>query len=273
MRTSVWPPRLGGRFTELSSHTSLRITHFSTNLVAPTKFSNRRTLLRRWLPVIPIACGISLMASGIDTGRQQESLRHILAQADSWAPLLFVIIAVLALTVLIPKTAVSLTAGALFGTAAGCLLMLLVAVTAAAINYAIGRWWLHAKVDRALDARGRGTWTRAVRDMAAEAGCGFHFLLRLTPLPTAVISYAMGASGSRFFPFLVGAAGSIIPQSLWVHGGTAVTAAGETGAGPLRWLGIVVSVVAAIAIGIVVPPLAMRRIEAMNQLALEGTIE
>jgi uncharacterized membrane protein YdjX (TVP38/TMEM64 family) len=168
---------------------------------------------------------------------------------------------------------VSFTAGALFGTGTGCLLMLFIAVSAAAINYAIGRWWLQATIDRVLKTRRRATWSRAVRDVAADSGYGFHFLLRLTPLPTALISYAMGASGSRFAPFIVGAAGSVLPQSLWVHGGTVVSTAGDTSAAPLRWVGIMLSVAAAVAIAILVPPLAVRRIESMNKLAVEGSSE
>ena len=233
-----------------------------------------KSCFRRWLPVLPIACGVALMlTSGLDHEQNRDLIRQSLAQVEDWAAPLFVVLGVLALTLLIPKTVVSLTAGALFGTGFGCLLMVLIAVAAAAINYAIGRWWLHARIDHALKSRTQPTWSRAVRDLAADAGCGFHFLLRLTPLPTAVISYGMGASGSRFFPFLIGAAGSIIPQSLWVHGGTAVSAASDFSSDPRRWVGIVVSVLAAIAVGIIVPPLAMRRIESMNQLALEGPIE
>jgi len=220
---------------------------------------------RSWLPAIPMAAGLALWYSGFHL----DEMRQWVAASGAWAPLAFVFLGIAALTLLVPKTAVSLLSGAMFGTVLGTLVMLCVAVVAAALNYAIGRWWLRDQVDRAIAAAPSSSWQRAVREVAAEADYRFHLLLRLTPLPTAMISYAMGASGSRVRPFLLGAAIAVIPQSLWVHGGTAVTALDEPDSSPMRWLGIALSIAAATATAIVVPRLAMRRVEALNDLIAE----
>jgi uncharacterized membrane protein YdjX (TVP38/TMEM64 family) len=212
-----------------------------------------------------MAAGVALWCSGFHL----HELKQWVAASGALAPFAFVLLGIAALTLLVPKTAVSVLSGAMFGTVLGSLLMLCVAVVAAALNYAIGRWWLRDQVDRALAAASSPNWLRAIREVSAEADYRFHVLMRLTPLPTAVISYAMGASGSRLRPFLLGAGIAVIPQSLWVHGGTAVTAFDEPSSSPIRWLGIVLSIAAATATAIIVPRLAMRRVEALTELVAE----
>lgn len=220
---------------------------------------------RSWLPAIPIVVGIVLWYSGV----RLNDWNQWVANAGVWAPLLFVLVGIASLTLLVPKTAVSVLSGAMFGTLVGSLLMLCVAVVAAALNYGIGRWWLRDQMNRTIEASPTQSWLRAIRDVAAESDFRFHLMLRLTPLPTAMISYAMGASGSRMGPFLLGAALAVIPQSLWVHGGTAVTALSEPGTSSLRWFGIVLSLAAATATAIAVPRLAMHRLESRTEFASE----
>ncbi len=219
---------------------------------------------RALLPLTLIAGGVVLVMSGWNV----SDFRQWLNAAGSWAPLVFVFTAVAAMTLMVPKTAVSVTAGVLFGTALGSFLLLIVAVMAAALNYAIGRWWLYESIELKLAAAGqsnRSLLLRAVRDMASEAGLRFHLLVRLAPVPTTMISYAMGASGSRIGPFLLAAAITVIPQTLWVHGGTAVTLIGQPHSAPLQWIGPIISILAAITISVLIPPLALQRVEALRR--------
>jgi uncharacterized membrane protein YdjX (TVP38/TMEM64 family) len=198
-------------------------------------------------------------------GYEFDDLQSWLKSKGHWAPLAFVLLGIVSMTMLVPKTLVSITAGALFGTMNGGLLMLFIAVLAAAVNYGIGRWWLFESINRRFDHPSRKSdqsWTRVVRDMAADAGFGFHFLARLLPVPATMISYLMGASGSRLSPFLWAAAFGVIPQLLWVHGGTAFTMIDDPSTTGLRWMGVAVSVLAGIAIAVIVPREAMQRIEA-----------
>lgn len=218
---------------------------------------------RALLPLTLIGGGAVL----VTTGMELRDIRHWLHAAGSWAPLVFVIAAVTAMTLMVPKTAVSVTAGVFFGTALGSLLLLFSALLAAGLNYAIGRWWLYESIERMLAGGGksnRSLLLRAVRDMASEGGLRFHLLVRMAPLPTTMISYAMGASGSRIGPYLLAVAIAVIPQTLWVHGGTAVTLIEHGDSSPLQWIGTTVSIVAAIVITFVIPPLALKRLESLR---------
>lgn len=198
-----------------------------------------------------------------------QLLQDWFGDAGPWAQTAFILTGIAMISVLVPKTIVSITAGALFGTALGSALMLIIAVLAAALNYSIGHWWLRESIDERIALGGshnRIIWARAIRDTAREAGFGFHFLMRLSPLPTTVISYAMGASGSRLCPFLLAAAVAVIPQMLWVHSGTAVSLLNEPDPSALRWASIGVSVTAAIIISSIVPRVAARRVQSMRPL-------
>lgn len=219
---------------------------------------------RRFLvPALSFCVGGLLMYLGLDV----RNLQAWLEQAGPWAPIAFVVAGVLSMTVLVPKTVVSITAGALLGTSVGSLAMLVIAVSAATLNYSIARWWLFDSISRKLSETERRdglAWIHAVRDLAADAGFRFHLLVRLTPVPTTLISYTMGASGSKLRPFLLAAAVAVIPQILWVHGGTAATMIDDPSVSGLRWVSVIVSVLAAIAISVIVPHDAMKRIRQQN---------
>ncbi|WP_222435900.1 TVP38/TMEM64 family protein [Rubripirellula tenax] len=235
----------------------------------------RPTPFLRWLkifaPVALIATGIALVASGLDAAR----LQSMLSEHSQAAPIGFVIISILLMSVMVPKTVVSVTAGALFGTSLGSGLMLVVAVVAAALNYSIGRWWLADSIEsriRRQDQTPTGEILRTAQSMAGDAGFGFHLMIRLAPIPTMMISYLMGACGGRFAPFLAATAVAVIPQSLWVHSGTIATAIDDPQAGGLRWMGIALSVIGAIAISVAVPREAMKRLK-RQRLTEPGAVD
>jgi len=222
--------------------------------------------LRCLLPMLLLAGGVMALTSGWNVGRFQQ----LVSQAGPLAPLMFVLASVVMMSMLFPKTAVSLVAGALFGTLVGSGLMMVIAVAAAWLNYGIGRWWLHDAVLRQL----RRFDTRAVakspsrlrvlhmaREMAVDAGFGFHLLMRLSPVPTMMISYLMGASGARIKPYLAAAAVAVIPQTLWVHGGSAVSLVQNTEAAWWQWASVIVSVVTAVVLSLWIPRAAMIRMQ------------
>ncbi|WP_186775947.1 TVP38/TMEM64 family protein [Rubripirellula reticaptiva] len=220
----------------------------------------------RWIklcaPVVLVLIGVSLVANGFDSAR----LEGMVTDLGRAAPIVFVVMAVVLMSVMVPKTVMSVAAGAMFGTVMGSGLMLLIAVVAASINFFIGRWWLADTIDRRIKAESQtGEILQLARSMAGEAGFGFHFLLRLTPVPTMVISYLMGACGGRYWPFLAAAAAGVIPQTLWVHSGSAVTMVGDSQSDQLRWFSIALSVIGAIAVSVIVPRRAVQRLKQTRQ--------
>ena len=158
---------------------------------------------------------VLLLLSGIKI----ESTQKILSLSNRTAPILFVLIGSLALTLLVPKTPVSVFSGAVFGWKLGTALMLAVALIAAVVNYYLGSYFFRSTVIHAASSNKYKLWLPVLRLAAETANTKSHFLVRLTPIPTAFISYIMGAMGSRIRPFLMGTALAVLPQSLWVNVG------------------------------------------------------
>jgi uncharacterized membrane protein YdjX (TVP38/TMEM64 family) len=224
------------------------------------------------LPVFLVGCGFTLLFLGFDF----SSIQNRIQQAGPLAPIAFVLVSIVLMSVLLPKTAVSLAAGALFGTFLGSGMMLVIAVTAALLNYSIGRWWLHDSILRRLDALPPGTATgktkllRTMRDLASEAGFGFHLLVRLAPVPTMMISYMMGAGGAKIGPFIAAAAVAVIPQALWVHGGSAASLVNDPNASPLAWMTVAISVLAGVLLSVIVPRVALQKMRCYEERATLG---
>ncbi len=235
-------------------------------------FVSRQTRLRVAAFVTFIALlSLGILGLGFNVGWMQSQLE----QAGPWAPVFFIAIATSLMSLCIPKTAVSLTAGAMFGVAQGMALLMVVVTLAAASNYCIGyAWFGRGSSGRSSSGRSRpspqrepDSFVAAIMDVAAKAGFWLHTLVRLSPVPTMMISYGMGAVQARFTPYIIAAILASIPQVLWVHSGAKASqvAASQLSTSPadsMQWLGLVVSLGVA-----VIATIAIAR-EAKRQLVL-----
>lgn len=216
----------------------------------------RRTL-------IPVA--ILALASGLwFIGWRPSDVIAKTSELGSAGPAAFVVAGALMMSMLVPKTVVSLSSGALFGLLIGSMTLSITAVIAAGINFSIGRWWLGGWV-----AAREGPRWQVARGLAGDAGFTTHFLLRLSPVPTSVISYSMGAARARVRPFLAAAAVGSIPQWMWVWCGAATANAMQADATEPTmangWIGVVVSATAAIGLAGILPRLAAIQMRKLDQ--------
>ena len=143
---------------------------------------------------------LGMLALSVHSIGDITQLKDWLDSKGSLAPILFVLLGIVLMSALVPKTVMSITAGVLFGTYLGSGLMLIVAVTAAWVNYQIGHWWLKPSPEQTgltSNLTTQGSFLQTIRQMAAEAGFFSHLLVRLSPVPTMAISYLMGACGAR----------------------------------------------------------------------------
>lgn len=224
--------------------------------VTPSTTPRARRLRRFLIPVTLVLLIALLMRANADTAVTQDWL----ATAGPAAPVGFIAAGVLLMSCFVPKTAMSVSAGMLFGTWMGGCLLTLIAVIAAALNFAIGRCWLRRSLDDHLSRRRDGLASE-LQQKSADAGFGVHLLLRLSPLPTTVVSYSMGASGARFRPFIAAALIGAAPQWLWVHSGAATASAGAAPDSTTRWVVAAMSMSAALVISLLVSRTARRWIK------------
>lgn len=229
----------------------------------------RRRYFWRWLiAVLLLAAGIGVLMAGVTPESFSLWIEGLgLERSGIGARIAFFFIGLILVSVILPKTVVSLGAGALFGTVTGGVLIALISVVAAVLNYMIGRWWFRDSIlHQVNEAHGetKPTWVVAISGMSAEAGYGPHLLLRFASIPSMLLNYFMGAVGARIAPFMTAAVLGILPQLLWVHGGAIASIdSDQIGAG--RWLSTLLSLIAALAVTVIVPGKVMNRIRQIHR--------
>lgn len=130
-----------------------------------------------------------------------DRLETFIAGLGAWAPVGFVLIFLVLLPLFVPVSAMKLAAGVLFGPWLGLLLALLAQFAASVLMYFLGRT-LFAERLQAFVAR--EPKLAAVARAAEEGTARRQFLLRMTPLSSALVSYVLAGLGVRLRPFLIG---------------------------------------------------------------------
>jgi len=206
------------------------------------------------VPVLAACVGVGWFATVADV----DLVSDLVELAGIAAPVWFVILGTFLLCLFVPKTFLSLAAGGLFGFATGSLVLILTALASAWVNYHLGRWSL-----RRNDSQRLPLLVNEIGRMAGDAGLGFHLMARLMPVPTTVISYAMGAARARWLPYLGGTLLGALPQLLWVYCGTAAREVQQLSerqeVSAARAVAYAISLTAAVLMSIVVPGQVLRR--------------
>ena len=157
-----------------------------------------------------------------------------LTELGAWAPVLFVLLYIVAAVTLAPAFFLTVAAGAMFGVWRGSVFVFIGASLGASAVYALAsplarsRWM--QRVTR--DAR-----VAAVRTAVAGEGVRVMFLLRLSPLvPYNILNYALALSGVRYADFVVALLGMIPAILMYTYYGKVVgdVAALAAGVAPPR---------------------------------------
>jgi len=161
-----------------------------------------RAYSRAALPYL--AAGLLLIVAIVAGGREIE---HHINAIESWITKLgpggvfaFIGLFVLATSFLLPDTVLCIIAGALFGLGWGVAAVLAGSMLAGAMQYALSRKLLRARIQRMLAARPS---LAAIQRAVGRDEIRLQVLLRLTPLNPTTISYLLGAAGVRFSGFLI----------------------------------------------------------------------
>ena len=148
--------------------------------------------------------GLLLVAAIIFAGKE---IGHHINQIDAWITdlgpwgiLAFIGLFVIATSVLMPDSVLSIMAGALFGLAWGTAAIVAGSLLAAALQYALSQRVLRARITQVVD---KNPSLVAIQRTICHDALRLQALLRLTPLNPATVSYILGAAGVRFFSFML----------------------------------------------------------------------
>lgn len=154
-----------------------------------------------------IATGITAYLLG---GLTPEQIQTWLEQAGILAPIIYIIIYIIATILVLPSTALNLTGGAIFGPWIGTLWTSLAAIIAATVAFyysrTIGREWISQKL--------AGRWQAMDAEMC-QGGLFYMFAIRLLPIiPYGLVNFAAGLTSVSFKDYLLGTILGTVPGVL-----------------------------------------------------------
>jgi uncharacterized membrane protein YdjX (TVP38/TMEM64 family) len=193
--------------------------HEASTVAVPHRMGWKRRLVR--IVVLAVVVGGLAAASSV------LPLRHIADTVVALGPAAAVAMAViggLLLSVLVPRTAITLACGALLGPATGAVTALAAAVIAAIATYYAGRWAGRG----ALTAKA-GSRMQRLDGWLNRRGLAAVLLVRFLPLaPFGLVGYAYGTTSVCRKRYLLGTTLAAIPSAVsYAIIGAAVTAPGK----------------------------------------------
>ncbi|MBW4702359.1 MULTISPECIES: TVP38/TMEM64 family protein [unclassified Micromonospora] len=219
------------------------MTHRRAAAVAAARRSLGQPSARRFALLLVMLVGFAavlLVAPRPDVGE----LPRLADTLGGYAPVVGIVVGALLLVALVPRTFVTLVAGAVFGALEGAAYALGAALLAAALGFAVGR-----VLGREFVAeRVRGRLARLDGWFARQSVLGV-ITVRMLPIAGfGLVSYGYGTTGARVLPFLVG---SVLASAPTAFGYAAVGAAASS-PGSINWyaaapagLGLIASAVLA----------------------------
>jgi len=141
------------------------------------------------------AVGVYLIG-GIDPAKVQRHLQHL----GVWAPVIYVVLYIVATLLLLPSTALNLAGGALFGLWIGALWTSVAAVVAAVVTF----WFTRTIGYDLVSKRFAGRW-KAIDTEFKSGGLFYIFAIRLLPLiPYGLVNFVAGLTSIRFRDYFWG---------------------------------------------------------------------
>ena len=231
---------------------------------SPGSPGTTRKLLR---PAILVTGVVALLviAHVLGLGERLGDLRVWIESLDAWGPLVFIVIYAAAVVAAIPGSAITVVAGALFGSLLGVVLVSVAATLGATLAFLVSRYFARGAVAQWLARSERFSRLDA---MTEKHGVIIVAVTRLVPLfPFNLLNYGFGLTRVRLGTYVFWSWLCMLPGTvLYVVGSDAVfTALAE---GEIPW-GLVAVVVAAIAL-IAVLTIIVRKYMKTKEIEISG---
>ncbi len=236
---------------------------------------SRHATLVKGCSVAVIVGSILLSLRRLPVGPMIEAMERWIAGLGVWGPVVFGLLYVAAVLLLIPGSAWTLAAGALFGLVGGTIVTSLSSTTAAALAFVIARYLARDWVVRKARHYPRfGAIDRAIR----EGGWKIVALLRLSPaVPFTLQNYFYGLTGIRFWTYLLTSWLTMLPGTfLYVYLGhigrvSAEAAGGAHSRSPAEWTMLFVGLLATVAVTLYVTRLARKALREKTEAIEEDS--
>lgn len=218
-----------------------------------------------------IVASLVVLGRRLPVGALVGGLEGRVRELGVWGPLVFGAVYVVAVVALVPASALTVVAGAVFGPVVGTIVVSAASTAGAALAFLIARYLARDEVAR---------WARrhprfeAIDRAIGAGGWKVVALLRLSPaVPFNLQNYLYGLTPIRLLPYVVTSWVCMLPGTiLYVYLGHAGRAGLEAASGgrrrpPAEWVLLGVGVAASVAVSVYVARLARRALREQGPVA------
>jgi uncharacterized membrane protein YdjX (TVP38/TMEM64 family) len=177
-----------------------------------------------WRPValLAVVIAVLVLAKVFGIGGRLAALRDWIGALNPLGPLVFVLIYVVAVIAALPGSALTIAAGALFGSVEGIILVSISATIGASLAFLIGRYFAREAVVRWLS---KSEKFQRLDQLTEEHGAIIVALTRLVPIfPFNLLNYGFGLTRVPFWTYVSWSWLCMLPgTALYVVGADAFT--------------------------------------------------
>lgn len=175
-----------------------------------------------WRPLMLVALVAALFGLSLhfNIGGRVGEARNWIGSFGPWGPLVFGLIYIIAVVAAVPASALTIAAGALFGTVTGVILVSLSATIGAGLAFLIARYVARESVQGWLSKNEK---LNKLDRMTEEHGAVIVALTRLVPVfPFNLLNYGFGLTRVRFWTYLFWSWLCMLPGTVLYVAGTDV---------------------------------------------------
>ncbi len=213
--------------------------------------TNQAKAARRgwWRPVVLLAGVIALLvlAKVLGVGERLSDLRDWIESLGAMGPIVFIVLYAVATVAALPGSALTVAAGALFGSVLGVICVSIASTLGASLCFLIARYFARDAVARWLTSKEK---FRRLDELTERHGAIIVALTRLVPLfPFNLLNYGLGLTRVRFWTYVFWSWLCMLPGTvLYVVGSDAVVKGISEGRVPWVLIAVLVVVIAGLTI-------------------------
>jgi uncharacterized membrane protein YdjX (TVP38/TMEM64 family) len=214
--------------------------------------SARGTTSRAWVrPVILLVVIVAVLvgAKAIGVGNRLGELRGWIDSLGAWGPVVFIFLYAVATVAALPGSALTIAAGALFGSGVGIIVVSIASTLGASLAFLVSRYFARDAVSRWLSSKEK---FRKLDEMTEKHGAVMVAITRLVPIfPFSLLNYGFGLTRVKFWTYVFWSWLCMLPGTiLYVVGADAFTKGLREGKVP--WPLVGAALVAAIVLTLLV---------------------
>ena len=222
-----------------------------------------------WRPIalLVVVIAILVLSYVFGIGEKLAALRGWIEALGALGPVVFILIYAAAVVAALPGSAITIIAGAIFGSVLGVIIVSIASTVGAALAFLVGRYFARDAIAKWLSKRER---FKKLDDLTEKHGAIIVALVRIVPLfPFNIVNYGFGLTKVRFWTYVFWSWVCMLPGTvLYVVGTDAISQTIIQKRVPWPLIGVLIGVGILLA---VLVKFARKRLHEEDQEVLEST--